>query len=349
MLNLPFIFVFVLIQCIDAAVPMVPLKNAAVEGLTMPATGLGLGGYGNNKRVGYGGYPECFAESAGCGEFTKKAISDWFAAGGRRLDSADSYGNEKSVGEAWRSSSINRRDLFILSKVGPSQPLGYNETLNQFSTIKANLQTAYVDLLLIHWPTSRSRSTDPACNHGSPHFNEKDCRISTWRAMIEIFNSGGAKAIGVSNYENSHIQEIMDAKLLVPSVNQCHFNPYGGSAQMDKVKFCKANDIVYLGYSPLGIPDWHKFPSGSGMSSTPLKDPTILSIASAHEKSAAQVIMAWEWSLGIPVNPRSQNAKHMAENLDIYNITISSAESAKIMALHQDTCEEDPYYYECAK
>jgi diketogulonate reductase-like aldo/keto reductase len=96
----------------------------------------------------------------------------------------------------------------------------------------------------------------------------------------------------------------MDAKLPIPSVNQCHFHPYGGSAQMDKVKFCQAHDIVYLGYSPLGIPDWHKFPSGSGMSKTALEDPTILSIASSHGKSPAQVIMAWEWSLGIPVNPR---------------------------------------------
>jgi len=341
-------FVAALLQCANAAVPMVPLKNAAVAGVTMPAMGLGMGGYGGDKSVGYGGYPECWEESSGCGEFVEKAIGDWLKAGGRRLDSADSYHNEKSVGKAVKASGVPRSDLFILSKVGPSQPLGYNETLNQFAAIKKNLQTDYVDLLLIHWPKSTAKTTDPACDHHSSSYNAKECRLSTWRAMISIFKSGGAKAIGVSNYDNSHIQEIMDAKMLLPSVNQCHFHPYAGSVQMDKVKFCQANDIVYLGYSPLGIPDWHKFPSPN-MSSTPTKDPTILSIASAHGKSAAQVIMAWEWSLGIPVNPRSQNATHMAENLDIYDIKITADESAKLMALHQDTCEEDPHFYQCAK
>eukprot|EP00463_Aulacantha_scolymantha_P006315 TRINITY_DN7942_c0_g1_i1.p1 TRINITY_DN7942_c0_g1~~TRINITY_DN7942_c0_g1_i1.p1 ORF type:complete len:171 (+),score=21.19 TRINITY_DN7942_c0_g1_i1:283-795(+) len=165
--------------------------------------------------------------------------------------------------------------------------------------------------------------------------------------MLNIFNAGTAKAIGVSNYENSHIQEIIDAKKPLPTVNQCHFNPYGGSAQMDKVKFCQAHDIVYLGYSPLGIPDWHKFPKP--MEPTPLRDPVVLSIADAHKRSAAEVILAWEWSLGIPVNPRCMNATHMAQDLNIYDITTSDEESAKLMGCHQDTCKEDPLFMNVRK
>jgi len=271
--------------------------------------------------------------------------------GGRRLDSADSYGNEKSVGEAIQASSLDRSEIFILSKIGPSHPLGYNDTLNQFAGIQKNLQTQYVDLLLIHWPwaeMSQGESTDPFCKKRSKTYNETNCRLSTWRAMVKIFNDGGAKAIGVSNFENEHIQEIIDAKMPLPSINQCHFNPYGGKAQMEKVTFCKTHEITYLGYSPLGIPDWHKFPSGHGMATTPMQDPVVLAIAAAHKKTPAQILLAWEWGLGIPVNPRSQNATHMAENLNIYDITLSSDESTKIMGLHQDTCDEDSGYYECA-
>jgi len=335
-------------QCLEAAVPTITLKNSAVSGVEMPAMGLGMGGYGTKKSVGYGGYPECWAELPGCGEFTERAVKEWLDAGGRRLDSANMYLNEKSVGKAIKASSVPRSDIFITSKVGPVYALGYNETLNQFKQILANLQTDYVDLLLIHWPSALPpypATTDPFCRHNSPTYDEKKCRLSTWEAMLVIFKSGAAKAIGVSNYENSHIQEIIDAKKPLPSVNQCHFNPYGGSSQMDKVNFCKAHDIVYLGYSPLGIPDWHKFPKP--MESTPLRDPTVLEIAAAHKRSAAEVILAWEWSLGIPVNPRCMNATHMIQNLNIYDIVITKDESDKIMSCHQDTCLEDPNYYEC--
>jgi len=331
-------------------VPMVPLKNTAVSGLKMPAMGLGMGGYGVNKKVGYGGYPECWAEIPGCGEFTERAVTEWLQVGGRRLDSANMYDNEKSVGKAIKASSVPRNDIFILTKVGPVFPLGFNETLTQFDKIKANLQVDYVDLLLIHWPSIDNSSTpskDPHCVRTSPSFNETQCRLDTWRAMLQIFNSGGAKAIGVSNFEIIHLQEFIDAGLSLPSVDQCHFNPYAGAAQMELVNFCKSHDIVFLGYSPLGIPDWHKYP-GPHMASTPMLDPTVLSIAKAHGKSPAQVILAWEWSLGIPVNPRTMNSSHMIENLNIYNISITKEESDKLLGLHQDTCAEDPDYYECA-
>jgi len=239
-------------------------------------------------------------------------------------------------------------DLFILSKVGFRDPMGYNEAVRQFEKIKNDLQVDYVDMLLIHWPTADLPSTDPYCNFGGPLFNQKDCRLSMWRGMVSIFNSGGAKAIGVSNFDVSHIQEIIDAGLPLPSTNQCHFYPYGGSSQMNLVRFCQDHDIVFNGYSPLGIPDWHTFP-GPNMATTPMKDPAVISIANAHGKSPAQVILAWEWSLGIPMNPRSQNAAHMAENLDIFDIKLTNEESAKIMSLHQVTCEEDPRFYLCLK
>jgi len=344
----------------SSAIPQIPsvaLKNAAVPGLLFPATGLGTGGYASDTSVGYGGYPECWSQPAGCGPWVTKAVLMYLQqAGGRRIDNANSYQNQATVGEAIALSGVPRNEIFLLSKVGPSQPLGYNDTLAQFAQAQKDLQTSYVDILLVHWPwdsasqgnvtNNMTTSTDPACNHSSPVYNEKNCRISTWKAMVKIFQSGGALAIGVSNFNQTHIQEIIDAGLPLPALNQCPFNVYRSSSQMDLVNFCRQHDIVFNGYSPLGVPDWHAFPKP--LSKTPLVDPTVVAIAQAHNASPAQIIQAWEWSLGIPVNPRSMSLAHMQENLASYQITLTPAEIQALSTLPQDTCAIDPTMYECA-
>jgi len=345
-------------QClimVFSVVPSVPLKNSAVPGLIMPATGLGTGGYGMNPSVGYNGYPECWAErqfpdkKIGCGKYTKKALNEWIQVGGRRIDAGDNYGNEIEIGEVIKTSSVPRSELFVLTKVGILCPFGYNETLKCFTGVVSDLQLEYLDALLIHYPHPfNQNSEDPYCKPTSKLYNLTMCRLQTWKALVHIFEAGGAKAIGVSNYEIEHLEEIVSSGLPLPSINQCHFHPYGGSAQMPAVKYCQAHDIVFLGYSPLGVPDYHKYP-GPDMHPTVLEDPVVLSIAAAHKKSPAQVIQAWLWSLGIPANPRCQNLTHMIENLNYFDIVITPEESNKLMGLHQDTCAEDPTWYECAK
>ncbi len=101
--------------------PSFPLYNSAVSGLTYPAVGLGTGGYGldiNRK------YPECWIEEAGCGVHSENATQTWLKLGGRRIDSADSYFNQPSVGRGIKASGVPRSEIFITSKVGPSNPLG---------------------------------------------------------------------------------------------------------------------------------------------------------------------------------------------------------------------------------
>ena len=253
-------------------VPTVQLKNAAVSGLTMPAVGLGTGGYNSNPAVGYGGYPECWAEIdptgkvVGCGGFAARAVLEWIEVGGRRIDAANSYQNQHAVGQAMTLSQLSRDQFFLLSKVGPSNPLGFNDTLKQFEGIKSDMGVSYVDALLIHWcvrilgrelvqlhglrpphpcsrmllfprprhgwsPLARGQlahrkelcspsmcwsfrpvdsssqgnvsnpdvvSTDPVCNKTKTDtYNEKECRLDTWRALVQIFNAGGARSIGV--------------------------------------------------------------------------------------------------------------------------------------------------------
>lgn len=292
-------------------------------------------------------------EAVGCGPNTVKAVTTWLSVGGRRIDSADSYFNEKSVGIAMKQSGVAREDLFVLSKIGSTDPMGFNTTLTQTAQILSDLQTDYVDLLLVHWPTYKPNAlsgwaepSDPFCNTTASTYDAKACRLSTWKAMVQLWKAGKAKAIGVSNYNSTHIQEIIDAGMPLPTVNQCPFNPYRSSSQMDTVNFCKAHDITFLAYSPLGIPDWHQF--NPPLQKTVLEEPTIRQIAEAHGKTPAQVILNWEWNLGIPSNPRSMNATHMQENMGIYDWTLTAAEMKQMGAFHQDGCSIDGSFYECA-
>ena len=354
------------LAAVVAQAPTFPLKNAAVPGLSMPWIGLGTGAYSDDPSVGYGGYPECWSSTGGCGAFARQAVGDWIAAGGRRLDLANSYQNQADMGVAVASAitagAVTRDELFILSKVGPSNPLGYNDTLVQFATMQAELQTPYVDLLLMHWPwdsksqgnvtNNKTSSTDPLCNHANATYNEAGCRISTWRALVDIFNAGGARAIGVSNFNVSHLEELRASGMPMPALTQNPFHLYRSSTQMDVINYCLRNDIVFLGYSPLGVPDYKKYPT-TGSNPLPaanqLQIPLVQAIAAAHNATPAQVILAWHLALGIPTNPRSMNPSHMADNLAAYTITLTQDDIHQLSAIPQDVCASDTTWYECAE
>lgn len=344
------------VALLGAAVPAVAVPNFTLAntgaGVVMPAIGLGTGGYGSNPAVGYNGYPECWQDSAGCGAFAKKAVSQWLALGGRRIDSANSYANLASVGAAMAESGVARGDIFLLTKVGPGFPLGYQDAMDQWAAIQSTMNITYADLLLIHWPTDdgiKGNSTDPACNAGSGQYDPRACRISTWKALVAIWQAGGARAIGVSNYNSTHLQEIVDAGLPLPAVNQCPFNLYRSTTQEDTIQFCKAHGILFHGYSPLGALDFHSFPAGTpGLAASQLSDPNVVRIAKRHGVTPAQVLLNWQWQLGVPTNPRTMNATHMADNLKAFDFVLGSAEVATLSAAAQDTCAVDPTWYECA-
>jgi alcohol dehydrogenase (NADP+) len=250
-----------------------------------------------------------------------------------------------------------------LSKVGPTFALGFNETVEQTLEILQQLQTNWIDSLLIHWPTMKHpaesytpKSSDPTCNLTNLlTYNEKQCRLSTWSAMIFLFNRGLVRSIGVSNYNITHLQEIIDAGLLLPSVNQVSFNPYNyRTGRADLLAFCQKYNIQLVSYSPLGVPDVHKFPvtyqnEPTGMSPTLLQDPVIISLAKAYNRTEVQILLRWIYQLGVPSNPRSMNETHMIENLDALSnsFKISDNDMTRIANLAQDTCMVDPDWYEC--
>ena len=205
--------------------------------------------------------------------------------------------------------------------------MGYNETMNQIKPVLETLQVDYLDLLMIHWPGPPGNSTDPACI-GNPT-SWRACRQSTWKAVQDLFHSGKTRAIGVSNFEQNHLEDIIEMKELLPSVNQIEFSPYWHEDNL--VEFCKSHNIQVNGYSPLACPDWA--PASHNWSISLLQDSTVQKIAKSHSCSPAQVILSWEWHQNVVVNPRTYNKDHMQENMEFFDIKLSGAEMNLLSSL----------------
>ena len=168
--------------------------------------------------------------------------------------------------------------------------------------------------------------------------------------MLEIFDSGKARAVGVSNFNATHLQEIVDSGLRLPAYNQCPFHLYRSRTQQRTREFCAAHNITFGGYSPLGVPDEQLFPNNNGMAYTPMADDRVTALAAKHKISAAQVLLQWQLQLGIPTQARSQNRAHMAENLALYGlgIELSDDDMKSLNGAPQDLCQFDNAWYECA-
>ena len=395
-----------------AAVPFVPsvvLSNTAAPGVSMPFIGLGCGGY-SSANAGYNAYPECWIGDGGatgggsgtCGAFVQQAVTSWLQAGGRRLDAANSYQDQVDVGKAMNafiaSSGVPRADIFLLSKIGPSHPLGGADAKAQFEGILAEMQVDYVDLLLVHWPwdsaskgnvtNNATTSSVPLCNHTSPLFDERLCRLDTWRGMLDIFATGRARAVGVSNYNVSHFEEIVAAGMPLPALTQNPYHLYRSATQSDLIDWTARHGVTFLGYSPFGVPDYHNYSFVGSPAGNQLQHPYVLSLSDKYGATPAQVLIQWQYQLGIasnsvvavrapheraapppppltlaahpsplpaaqPVNPRSMNATHMADNLATYALFsgngLNQTEMDTLSSMPQDLCGSDASnWYECA-
>ena len=162
--------------------------------------------------------------------------------------------------------------------------LGYNDTIIQMKPILDTLQLDYVDLLLFHWPGPPGNSSDPVCQGDPPTC--RACRQATWRAMEDLYKMRKTRAIGVSNFEKNHLEDIFAMNSLLPSVNQVEFHPYWH--EDDLLDFCKSYNITYNGYAPLGTPDWA--PTQRHWNHTLLQEPTLEQIAKSHRRTAAALL-----------------------------------------------------------
>ena len=209
-------------------------------------------------------------------------------AGYRHIDTAALYGNEIGVGKAVREYDIAREEVFVVSKVWNSDQ-GYEETLKAFETSMNKLQLGYLDLYLIHWPV-------------------KDKFPDTWKAMEELYKAGRIKAIGISNFLERHIEELLKTAEIIPMVNQVEFHPY--LVQQNLIDYCKDKGIQYEGWSPF-------------MRGKIFEIDLFRKLSEKYKKSIAQLVLRWNLQKGVIVIPKSAQKNRIILNADIFDFELS--------------------------
>ena len=216
-------------------------------------------------------------------------ILDAINVGYRHFDTAAFYNTEEALGKAIKKSRIPREEFFVTTKVWKTC-MGYEGAKKSFEESLEKLDMDYVDLLLIHWPRPDEKS------------DWKKLGIETWKAFEEIYKEERAKAIGVSNFLNHHMQNILDNCEVVPMVNQIEFHP--GYIQKDVVDFDKERGIVVEAWSPLGR-------------ERVFKDELLNKLAQKYGKSVAQICLAFAIQMDVVPLPKSSSVERMKQNMDI--------------------------------
>ena len=216
--------------------------------------------------------------------------------GYRHIDTATMYGNEGEVGRALTASGIDRRDVFITTKL-PSRAAG-RERATLAASLRA-LGTDDVDLWLVHWPPGGQ------------------ARPEVWRELLAARDRGLARAVGVSNYSIRQVDELIGATGQAPAVNQIPWSPSRYDPRL--LAASRERDVVVEGYSPL--------------KGTNLRDRMLAEIASRHGVTPAQVVLRWHVEHGIPVIPRSSDRARIAANFDLFSFALTREEMAGIDGL----------------
>jgi len=233
-------------------------------------------------------------------ETAKRAVMDAFEAGYRHIDTASVYGTEKGVGEAINSMGIPRNELFITTKVWNDEQ-GYDSTFKAFDRSLNRLKCDYIDLYLIHWPVSSKRN-------------------ETWRALKELVKNKSCKAIGVSNYNIKHLNELLSLSEIVPAVNQVEFNPF--LYQKELYDFCRQYSIQIVAYTPI-------------VRNRKSNNILLQELSKKYNKTPAQLMIRWCLQHKLPVIPRSSNRQRIIENADVFDFEISDEDMQRMNGLNE--------------
>ena len=232
------------------------------------------------------------------GETCVKAVAAAIGSGYRMIDTAEAYGNEAEVGEGIRRSGVDRRELFLVTKVNFRSYENAEQTVMQSL---AGLQTDYIDLLLLHWPFANY--------------------YAAWRALEKLYADGRVRAIGVSNFEPDRLLDLIAYNRIIPAVNQIETNLYcQRSAErgwMDK------RGVAHMAYAPLG----------QGNRNEMFREPAVLDLAAKYGKTPAQILLRFLTQKGIAVIPRSAQVEHIRENLALFDFALTDTEMAQLCAL----------------
>lgn len=235
------------------------------------------------------------------GNEVEKAVKAAIETGYRSIDTAAFYENEAGVGKGIRESGVPRDEIFVTTKVWNTDQ-GYDSTLAAFERSRKKLDLDYIDLYLVHWPG-------------------RDKYIETWKALEKLYKEGLVRAIGVSNFQIHHLQNLMANSEIVPMVNQVEYHPR--LTQKELHAFCKDQRIQLEAWSPL-------------MRGEVLQHPAITEIAQRYGKTPAQVVLRWDLQQEAVTIPKSIRPERIAENADIYDFELSAEELARIDALNEN-------------
>ncbi|MEH7349344.1 aldo/keto reductase [Gottfriedia acidiceleris] len=253
------------------------------NGVKMPRLGLGVFKVSDGEEVV---------------ESVKAAIRNGYIS----IDTAAIYKNEEGVGQAIKESGIAREELFVTSKVWNSDQ-GYETTLQAFETSLNLLGLDYLDLYLIHWP-------------GVDKYKD------TWKALEKLYKDGRVRAIGVSNFQIHHLQNLMSDCEIKPMVNQVEFHPH--LSQKELLAFCKNEGIQMEAWSPL-------------KQGQLLEEPVLTKIAQKYNKSVAQVILRWDLQHDVVTIPKSIKEHRIVENANIFDFELTQEDMENIDSLNQDS------------
>lgn len=251
---------------------------------TMPVIGLGVGELSDAE--------------------TEEAVSAALEAGYRSIDTAAAYGNEAAVGRAIASASIPREELFVTTKLATADQ-GFQSSQDALAASLERLGMDYVDLYLIHWP---------AGEHGQ--------YIDSWGGLLTCRGVGHTRSIGVANFHEEHLSNIVDLSFVSPVVNQIELHPLLNQAAMREVN--ASRDVVTEAYGPLGV-------------GRLLDNATIVSVAEAHGKTPAQVLIRWSIQLGNVIIPRSSSPERVRSNLEVFDFELTDDQMATLNGLDDGT------------
>lgn len=243
--------------------------------------------------LGFGTYPMKDQE-------VETAVQAALLTGYRLIDTAARYENETGVGNAIQASEIDRKDIFLTTKLRGSEQ-GYDEALRGLDASLQRLNMEYVDLYIIHWPL-------PA----------KDLYVESWKALITAQKDGKVRSIGVSNFQPAHLERIIQETGVTPAVNQIEIHV--DFPQPDLVAFNTRHNIQTEGWRPLG--------------KDLLENPVIGQISEKHNRNPAQIMLRWATQSDIIPIPKSSNPDRMRANLEIFDFTLDDTDLAEIATLN---------------
>ncbi|MBI4818668.1 MAG: aldo/keto reductase [Deltaproteobacteria bacterium] len=233
-------------------------------------------------------------------EDTRSAVLDALRIGYRHIDTARVYQNEDAVGAAIRESGVPRSEVFVTTKLW-NDDQGYDRTMRAFNASLLRMGFDYVDLYLLHWPVPGRR-------------------LDSWRALEEIHASGRAKAIGISNFQDRHVEELLSHCKIIPHVNQMEISPFLQQRAVRAV--CQRAEIAVEAYSPL-------------TKGYRLGHAAITKVASRLQKSPAQVLVRWGLEQGLVVLPKSTKAERIKENAAVFDFELDADSRSELDALEE--------------